>query len=73
MVKYVSSTIVACSFLVSHHKQTYLSSVHDVSAECKTADNLLKLMLQEKKKIEDELKLRLVGWVLDAGSDSKKA
>jgi hypothetical protein len=60
-------------FLVSNREQTYLSSVHDVLAECKTADNLLKLMIREKKKIEDELKLRLVGWVSDAGSDLKKA
>ena len=47
--------------------------VHDTSAERKTAENLLQLMIQEKDYIEMELDLKLIGWVSDAGGDSRAA
>ena len=45
--------------------------MHDTSAERKTAENLLQLMIQEKDYIETELDLKLIGWVSDAGGDSR--
>jgi len=50
--------------------QLRLTHVYDTSAECKTAENLLGLMLKEKAYIESELGQRLIGWVSDASGES---
>ncbi|KAF9507556.1 hypothetical protein BS47DRAFT_1260095, partial [Hydnum rufescens UP504] len=50
-----------------------VTHVQDVSAEAKTADNLLQLILNEKDYIEGMLGMKLIGWVSDAGGDSRAA
>jgi len=50
--------------------QLRLTHVYDTSAERKTAENLLGLMLKEKAYIESELGQRLIGWVSDASGES---
>lgn len=44
-----------------------------MSAARKTADNLVELMVQHKMKIEGEYGMKLIGWVSDAGGDSRGA
>ena len=44
-----------------------------MSGERKTGENLLKLMEDQKLYMEGELGLKLVGWISDAGGDSKAA
>ena len=53
--------------------QLHLTHVYDTSAERKTAENLLGLMLKEKAYIESELGQRLIGWVSDASGESRAA
>lgn len=42
-----------------------------MGAERKTADNLLKLVLDEIKYAQNELKVEIVAWCSDAGGDSR--
>ena len=44
-----------------------------MSANRKTANNLLGLIEEQRLKIEWELELHLIGWVSDAGGDSRAA
>ncbi|KAF9520227.1 hypothetical protein BS47DRAFT_1481590 [Hydnum rufescens UP504] len=50
-----------------------VTHVHNTSGEHKTAENLLKLMEMEKKFIEVDLGCTLIGWVSDAGGESRAA
>ena len=50
-----------------------MTHVHNNSDEQKTAENLLKLILQEKEYIEKDLGLKLIGWVSDASGESPAA
>ncbi|KAF9520118.1 hypothetical protein BS47DRAFT_1287440, partial [Hydnum rufescens UP504] len=58
------------AFLVTAANQICITHVRDVSAEAKTANNLLQLILNEKDYIEGMLGMKLIGWVSDAGGDS---
>ena len=53
--------------------KSHVTNIYDVSAERKTGNNLLELMIREKSFIEDTLGIKLIGWTLDAGSDAKNA
>jgi hypothetical protein len=50
-----------------------MTHVHNTSGSRKTADNLFKLMLEEKTFIEEKIGLRLIGWVSDASGESRAA
>ncbi|KAF9511222.1 hypothetical protein BS47DRAFT_1299244 [Hydnum rufescens UP504] len=47
----------------------HVTHVHNTSGECKTVENLLKLMEMEKKFIKVDLSCTLIGWVSDAGGE----
>ncbi|EUC55524.1 hAT family dimerization protein [Rhizoctonia solani AG-3 Rhs1AP] len=49
----------------------YTVGVEDISALPKTAENHLKIVKQAIKRCEDELGMKIVGWVSDAGGDSR--
>ncbi|KAF8573044.1 hypothetical protein K439DRAFT_1650071 [Ramaria rubella] len=51
--------------------QTHTLHIHDVGAERKTANRLLKLVLEEIKYAQSELKVKIIGWCSDAGGDSR--
>lgn len=51
--------------------QTYTVRVHDLSAQHKTAENHLKLVLSDIDKTEKEHNVRVIAWVSDAGGDSR--
>ncbi|EUC55842.1 DUF659 family protein, partial [Rhizoctonia solani AG-3 Rhs1AP] len=50
---------------------TYTVKVHDVSTEHKTADNHLRLVLDDIDYAEKEHNTRVIAWVSDAGGDSR--
>jgi hypothetical protein len=56
---------------VSYYIQTYTLRVHDITADKKNADNLLKIVLGEIDYCNDELEVEIIGWCSDAGGDSK--
>jgi hypothetical protein len=51
--------------------QAYTVGIEDISSLPKTADNHLKVVKQAIKRCEDELGMKIVGWVSDAGGDSR--
>jgi hypothetical protein len=50
--------------------KSYPLPVHEVTAELKTANNLLNIVLSDMKKFR-ELGVDVIGWVSDAGGDSR--
>jgi hypothetical protein len=50
--------------------QTYTLRVHDITADKKNADNLLKIVLGEIDYCNEELEVEVIGWCSDAGEDS---
>ncbi|CAE6506976.1 unnamed protein product [Rhizoctonia solani] len=57
--------------LLSVNYTTYTVHVHDISAEQKTAENYLELVLKDIDYAEQEYKVRVIAWVSDAGGDSR--
>lgn len=49
----------------------YTTHVHDVSADKKDSDELLKLVLENIVWCEDVLKVRIIAWCTDAGGDCR--
>ncbi|KDN35726.1 hypothetical protein RSAG8_11349, partial [Rhizoctonia solani AG-8 WAC10335] len=50
---------------------TYTVKVHDVSAEHKTAENHLNIVLNDIDYAEKEHNIKVIAWVSDAGGDSR--
>ena len=50
---------------------TYMQLVHDVTADKKNADNLLKLVIGEIDYCNGELDVEVIRWCSDAGRDSR--
>jgi hypothetical protein len=50
-----------------------MTHVYNTSGSRKTADNLFKLMLEEKTFIEKKIGLKLIGWASDASGESRAA
>ncbi|KAF8334610.1 uncharacterized protein EI90DRAFT_2836282, partial [Cantharellus anzutake] len=59
-------------FMVCVDGVSWLTNIHNMSAEQRTGAKLLGLMEREEF-IEKELEIDLIGWTSDAGPDSKKA
>ncbi|CAE6454793.1 unnamed protein product [Rhizoctonia solani] len=57
--------------ILSVDYKTYTVRVHDLSAQHKTAENHLKLVLSDIDKTEKEHNVRVIAWVSDAGGDSR--
>ncbi|QRW17960.1 hAT family dimerization protein [Rhizoctonia solani] len=66
---------VRCNALIasmlSVDYKTYTVRVHDLSAQHKTAENHLKLVLSDIDKTKKEHNVRVIAWVSDAGGDSR--
>ncbi|KAG8791459.1 hypothetical protein FRC12_009168 [Ceratobasidium sp. 428] len=63
------SSLIASMLSVGY--VTYTVKVHDVSAEHKTADHHLSLVLSNIEHAEKEHNVRIIAWVSDAGGDSR--
>ncbi|KAF8598419.1 hypothetical protein BDV93DRAFT_451158, partial [Ceratobasidium sp. AG-I] len=61
--KNTKRTSLLASTLSVDHK------VHDISADHKTADNHLKIVLEDIDHCKKEYQARIIAWVLDAGGD----
>ncbi|QRW18642.1 hypothetical protein RhiXN_00048 [Rhizoctonia solani] len=57
--------------MLSVDYKTYTVCVHDLSAQHKTAENHLKLVLSDIDKTKKEHNVRVIAWVSDAGGDSR--
>jgi hypothetical protein len=51
--------------------QTYTIKVHNMSAQCKTAENHLNAVLSDIDKVEKDYGVHVIAWVSDAGGDSR--
>ncbi|KAJ7865814.1 hypothetical protein B0H13DRAFT_1636906, partial [Mycena leptocephala] len=49
----------------------YMTAAHDVPPDKKSADNLLEIVLEDRKYCEDELGIVMVGYCTDNGGDAK--
>ncbi|KAK6978267.1 hypothetical protein R3P38DRAFT_2393789, partial [Favolaschia claudopus] len=61
------------AFMVAVNGKIYTVRVHDASLERKTAENLLKLMLEVLDTLEKEWGLVPIGFTTDASGESRKA
>ncbi|CUA68261.1 Zinc finger BED domain-containing protein 4 [Homo sapiens] [Rhizoctonia solani] len=59
------------ALLLSVDYTTYTLNVHDLSAERKTADNHLKVVLSNIDEAEKKYNIRIIAWVSDAGGESR--
>jgi hypothetical protein len=59
-----------CTFNSLNRLQSHVVHVHNVSGEKKTADNLLSLVLKAMLHLHNT-GVTIVGWVSDAGGDSR--
>lgn len=67
----VSSCIWASSFYLCPFAQAYTIKVVDISALPKTAENHLKVVKSVIEFCESNLNVKIIGWVSDAGGDSR--
>ncbi|KAF8593718.1 hypothetical protein BDV93DRAFT_460449 [Ceratobasidium sp. AG-I] len=68
--KNIRRTSLLASMLSVDYK-SYTVKVHDITAERKTADNHLKIVLEDIDHCEKEYDIRIIVWVSDAGGDSR--
>ncbi|KEP45146.1 DUF659 family protein [Rhizoctonia solani 123E] len=59
------------AYMANVDAKAYTVGVEDISSLPKTAENHLKVVKQAIKRCEDELGMKIVGWVSDAGGDSR--
>ncbi|QRV73696.1 hAT family dimerization protein [Ceratobasidium sp. AG-Ba] len=59
------------AYMANVDATAYTIGVEDISALPKTADNHLKVVKQAIKRCEEDLGMKVVGWVSDAGGDSR--
>ncbi|KAF8671798.1 hypothetical protein RHS04_08128 [Rhizoctonia solani] len=68
--KNIKQNALIASMLSVDYK-TYTVQVHNLSAQHKTANNHLKLVLNDIDSAEKEHNVRIIAWVSDAGGDSQ--
>ncbi|KAF8593547.1 hypothetical protein BDV93DRAFT_584914, partial [Ceratobasidium sp. AG-I] len=68
--KNIRRTSLLASMLSVNYK-SYTIKVHDISAQRKTADNHLNIVLNDIDHSEKEHGVRIIAWVSDAGGDSR--
>ncbi|KDQ07177.1 hypothetical protein BOTBODRAFT_120426, partial [Botryobasidium botryosum FD-172 SS1] len=68
--KDVSKTSLV-GFMITVTKKVYPIRVHNVSSGKKDANRLLQLVLDEIRRCEEELEVRIIAWCTDSGGDCK--
>ncbi|CCO38076.1 hypothetical protein BN14_12240 [Rhizoctonia solani AG-1 IB] len=59
------------AYMANVDATAYTVGIEDISALPKTAENHLKVVKEAIKRCEDKLGMKIVGWVSDAGGDSR--